>query len=471
MPAGVVLDTTSFELYEAVVGKTVSTLGDNNASTTTITGSNLINNCTLSFGKTTDADSKVHSLFRLDLNFGHTAWGSGANSKSYVLKYKVIVTDPTITSIKNDVNLVNSEYASQKSESTNSYAANSRRISGLASGYGSIKFRKVDASDATHGVPGAVFEIENAYGQKSQATSDSNGNVNFTMLVPGGVYTIREISAAPGYVDEALTVVSGLRIGNSGSANVTVTNGVPVGYTNYKRAITLTNTIPNTAQPWIVSFTKQDQYGRGVGGAEFALYLAGADDTVDTNILQTATSNSLGVVQFDLSPATLQNKEYKFKEIAAPASIDFDPLTAPLYYFTFHNGTLSKNGIYDNASLSGDKVTIIVNQSKVPPAKPSTSNSPEDSDTSEGNTNSHDSDTPAAAKVKVSPSPSPMLGTQIDGENGQSGDGSVNGNNRLPKTGGFFGTISLIILGIVLVALGVYLQFGKFDKKKRKRSR
>ena len=469
LPAGIDLDTTSFELYEATVGNSVSTLGNTNTSTTEQTGSNLISNCTLGFGTVTGADSKPHTTFRLDLNFNHASWGSGASSKSYILKYKMIITDPTITSVINSVKLADTEYASQDTTSTNSYSADSRRISGLASSYGSITFTKVDATNTAHGVPGAVFEIENAYGQKSQATSDTSGIVRFTMLVPGGVYTIREISAAPGYVDEALTVVSGLHVGSSGTANVTVTNGVPVGYTNYKRAITLTNPVLNTAQPWVVSFTKQDQYGRGVVGAEFALYLASADDTIDANILQTATSNSLGVVQFDLSATTLQNKAYKFKEISAPSSITFDPATAPLYYFTFHNGTLSRNGIFDNSGLTGNKVTTITNQSNVPPPTPDKPNTPDEPGTPDGGTyDPEDPDTPTIVKMKASPSPTPATGTSIDDENGESGDDNgVNGKNRLPKTGGFFGTIFMVALGIAFISIGVYLRFGKLNKKKK----
>ena len=102
-----------------------------------------------------------------------------------------------------------------------------------------------------------IFEL---VGENSQKSTDINGNVTFTKLTPGKVYSFKEVKTVDGYyLDSTVYTFTADKYGNIDITNVTSTEtGYPVV------------TIENTKTEFKI--VKLDELDRPLKGAEFDLY-------------------------------------------------------------------------------------------------------------------------------------------------------------------------------------------------------
>lgn len=475
LPYGLSLDTSSFALYETDVKNTRGENGttenntinaDTRALVNTSDGTqNLLSNGTLTFEKVTKIVGGKNvqvTQFKYVFHFEKSVWGSdavaraAAKKKTYVLKYKGLVTDVTQTTFTNQVEVENIGYSSMSDHTDSSYYYGNGSIYAMAGNtYGRITITKVNSANPAETLNGAEFMVEQldsvgntlqAIHLKTSGSGSGAGKAIFRYLIPGATYRITEVSAPLGFSSVGLPkVIDTVTLGNA---------------TELSRYYSLT--VSNDPGSYQVSFAKLDQYGRVVQGAEFAVYNATDDDTDPSKIIDQTTSDASGRVTFALQSTTKKN--YKLKELSAPAGYTFDAATAPLYYFSIdEHGNFS--GLYtgfDAATsiLSGTLVTSVINQSENPPVDPPKPNNPSDSNTpSDPGTPSEPYD-PDVNIVWESDKPKPTTYSPEALSAWQEAyDEWLRGvlGEKLPKTGGFVGSALLFMLGASMVGGGVYL--------------
>ena len=171
-----------------------------------------------------------------------------------------------------------------------------------AIGKGSIKIKKVDASDRSILLSGVVFDLFNKDGFVVTGTTDANGEIIFTDL-SYDLYKIKEKVADPDYVL------------NSSEIEIDL-DGLGVNGFNIEKEIT------NIKKDHSVKLTKYNQNSTlRLKGAVFELYKY--SDGVYTKVIDVTTNDSGEIYLADLTPA-----KYKFVEITPPAGylLDTNPI-------------------------------------------------------------------------------------------------------------------------------------------------
>ncbi|WP_160669782.1 SpaA isopeptide-forming pilin-related protein [Clostridium sp. C8-1-8] len=313
---GLSLNTDTVELYEATV----------NANGTLTAGAKV---------PLTGANVKYDPTTR---EFGFT-FPDNAAYKPYILKF---TTD--VSAAGNYSNTV--EFKSTDTDQTSStnqngvwYASGSAWGTGVS---GSINVVKVDANDTSKKLSGAVFQLIDQYGnvKATSAPTGPDGTALFKALKYDVNYTLKEITPPTGYTlnDEAHT----FQVHDA-------TGQRDIAYS-----------FKDTKIKGNIQFTKNGEDGKGLLGAEFALY---QNDGV-TPILDsdgkgiTAVSDKDGKVQF----TNIDYGTYKIKETKSPNgyTLSTDILTAT-FSGDYQNTvvTVNPNSISNIRIRGGIKITKV----------------------------------------------------------------------------------------------------------------
>lgn len=185
---------------------------------------------------------------------------------------------------------------------------------------GSVSFTKVDENGSA--LPGAEFTLYDADGRRvgTPQVSDQNGVVTFNAVPYKDGYTIKETKAPADYrlLDEPITDVK-----------------------LHAPSVTL-DQVENTRMTGAVTFTKVDEKGRPLAGAEFTLF-----DAAGRQVGSPQVSGQDGVVTFSNVP---YKDGYVIKETKAPA--DYAAITAPMTNVNLHQPTLTLSDV-NNTRLTG----------------------------------------------------------------------------------------------------------------------
>ena len=450
MDTGLSIVPDSFAVYETTAenSTSVSSNQDYGKVKDKTSGTDLKSNGTLTIG-TEEGTGK--SVFSYSFNFNNNRWGSDANKKTYVIRYQVLFSSGTSATYNNNVRISSSGYESQQTNAHRVYAYNAARINGLASSYGTIRVTKQTSETGHQAFAGATFTLTDSYGQVRTAVTAANGIATFALLPGGSSYTIRETKAPAGFADTGLPKVIAENV------TINVANNVTRSFTYDPSADSLSGTLTpligsvtaaqtysfavrNKPALFTVNFMKKDQYGRTVQGAEFKVY--DETDAACSTVLAEGTSDANGVVSLNMSSRGAGN--YKCKETKAPAGITFDAAGAPEYFFKIDvHGNI--DGLYENAGYTGDVIKTIINNSSIPPATTASGTGKPNHQATAG-----DNSEQSAAQNTAALHSSKALGARMSAK-------APDGTEKLPKTGGFVGSMLLFMAGACMARTGIYL--------------
>ncbi len=260
---GLALDTSSMELYSVTV----------NADNTVTKDANVA----LSSGN-------------VSYNFSTrllTVYLPSPTSAAYQLKFRTYVTDKYQSPFGNTVTFDADSISAVGYTIPNEVAVSFVGSGGAATGtLGSMTVLKVDSTDNTVLLEGAVFNLVDQFGIViDQQTTDINGEAFFDRLRLDVNYTLYEITPPSGYT-----------IGTLGSSGYTFSIASDDA-TGFNKTVTFENPPESTSTTGSITLTKQTDSGTALAGAEFSLYAS--SDTTHTTVLATATSDASGVVLFE----------------------------------------------------------------------------------------------------------------------------------------------------------------------------
>ena len=172
---------------------------------------------------------------------------------------------------------------------------------------GQFKIIKSNESDKSK-LPGATFELTDANNKTIYRTSDNNGELSFTNLVPGS-YTLKETKAPKDFIksEKRWTVT----VYSDGSVRITQIGilGSDESYFGNNENIII---MPVSNKPSGAKFRvyKKDSDGKPLSGAKFVI-----KNKEGTEVIKSGESNANGVVEFkNLTPGT-----YTIEESEPPA--------------------------------------------------------------------------------------------------------------------------------------------------------
>ena len=170
---------------------------------------------------------------------------------------------------------------------------------------GNFSIKKLDQTDNTKVLKGAVFTLTSKDGKVINRSTDENGVINFTELPPG-FYTLVESKAPQGYAksDSTWTVV----VSSDGNVRITEKGITGSGESHYGKQILINVTNKPVGGEFVVY--KKDSNGKALPGAKFTITKQG-----DNNPLETKISDANGVVKFSNN---LTEGTYIIEEIEAP---------------------------------------------------------------------------------------------------------------------------------------------------------
>lgn len=216
----------------------------------------------------------------------------------------------------------------------------------------SLTVTKVDKTEHSQTLPGAVLELYNKYGLADTKTTDENGKAVFENLSKELDYEIREKKAPEGY----LLLESPAEIKKGTDASVAVT-------------------IENEKAREKFSFTKMGECADGavlraepLQGAEFTLYKQNADGTAGAETTYKAESGSGGRVDFNDVPYG----KYIIKETKAPKGYQISQEKVKVTFTQVQDGTVkvvmegdgdfkSQSRIWNNKLVRAD-VTVKIDR-------------------------------------------------------------------------------------------------------------
>ena len=170
---------------------------------------------------------------------------------------------------------------------------------------GNFSIKKLDQTDNTKILKGAVFTLTSSDGKVINRSTDKDGLINFTELPPG-FYTLVESKAPQGYAksDSTWTVV----VSSDGNVRITEKGITGSGETHYGKQILINVTNKPVGEEFVVY--KRDSNGKALTGAKFTITKQG-----DATPLDTVTSDANGIVKFKKN---LTEGTYIIEEIDAP---------------------------------------------------------------------------------------------------------------------------------------------------------
>ena len=170
---------------------------------------------------------------------------------------------------------------------------------------GNFSIKKLDQTDNTKVLKGAVFTLTSNDGKVINRSTDENGVINFTELPPG-FYTLVESKAPQGYAksDSTWTVI----VSSDGNVRITEKGITGSGESHYGKQILINVTNKPVGEEFVVY--KKDSKGKALPGAKFTITKQG-----DTAPLETKTSDANGIVKFSNN---LTEGTYIIEEIETP---------------------------------------------------------------------------------------------------------------------------------------------------------
>ena len=170
---------------------------------------------------------------------------------------------------------------------------------------GNFSIKKLDQTDNTKVLKGAVFTLTSNDGKVINRSTDENGVINFTELPPG-FYTLVESKAPQGYAksDSTWTVI----VSSDGNVRITEKGITGSGESHYGKQILINVTNKPVREEFVVY--KKDSKGKALPGAKFTITKQG-----DTAPLETKPSDANGIVKFSNN---LTEGTYIIEEIEAP---------------------------------------------------------------------------------------------------------------------------------------------------------
>ena len=170
---------------------------------------------------------------------------------------------------------------------------------------GNFSIKKLDQTDNTKVLKGAVFTLTSNDGKVINRSTDENGVINFTELPPG-FYTLVESKAPQGYAksDSTWTVI----VSSDGNVRITEKGITGSGESHYGKQILINVTNKPVGEEFVVY--KKDSKGKALPGAKFTITKQG-----DTAPLETKTSDANGIVKFSNK---LTEGTYIIEEIEPP---------------------------------------------------------------------------------------------------------------------------------------------------------
>ncbi len=302
---GLALDTSSVKLYHATVNP-----GDGSL----VQGAEIL-------GLTSDNVS-----YDIDTRLFEFAIPSPV-SGGYILTFSTDVTDKSQSPFVNTASFNGSGQPNTGEEAPINVAWAGSGSSGTGD-VGSMEVIKVDAEDNSILLQGAVFELEDKYGNiVKRVTSDASGSALFDRLRFDVNYIVHEVTAPTGYTlsseDYLFQIDSALSNKN------------------------LTYQYENDRIYGIIEFSKLDEDSNPLQGAIFTLYNS------DSNPIATATSDAAGLVQF----TSVQYGIYTIRETSAPEGylLSSDVLTAVITTYgetvTPNQSSVTNNHIRGNVQV------------------------------------------------------------------------------------------------------------------------
>lgn len=471
---GITLNPSSFKLYKAYTNED-GVIVTKDSQTPIWSGSNTGEGNKygiLTVGTYTDASDRICSKFSYNFDFVKSVgWSATANTWTYMLEYEATVDnlEAVNETYSNSVGTGTVGFTGFDASCEIEYSYNSANISSYTEGYGKITVTKQDMNTNAP-LDGAVFTLTDASGQSKSATTNTSGIATFYMLIPGNKYTLKETTSPIGHLPVpagGLLIAENIEITTTGTNNYTYTPtaGSTVGTLEpaLSEGKNHTFVVYNHAAPFTISFAKRDQYGRAVVGATFGVYYVTDDEDAKQLLDPIATSDNRGNVLLDLSELSITTRTvFKIRELSAPAGINFDPETAPYYYFSIDQyGTASP--IYTNNDLAGTAVSVIRNKSTTaPPTTPLTPADPATPGTPSENTtnNNHSSNTSTTPTIVVKANDPAAIAQAALLQS------ALLAHRALPKTGGMIGSIILFVFGGLLTGCGIYLNPRSKGKRK-----
>ncbi len=248
------------------------------------------------FDKTFTVDGSGATTY----SFSYT--GSSAISEQLNITYRVIINESELVNgsnaLQNNVNFSGAYSQQGTTTETSTTTTTVVTSSGTGSGTarGTITIEKVDKYNTDFKIEGAQFQLEKNGWLYPVQTTDSNGIVTFNNMLPG-VYTLREIAPANGYVLDSSTTT--------------------IDTTNHVNA---TEQVVNSPDLRIV-ISKTDEKNNSLDGATFALYEA--PYAVGSQPVQTGVTGAAGTAG-QLEFKNLENKAYVVIETVAPNGYQLD---------------------------------------------------------------------------------------------------------------------------------------------------
>ncbi|MEW4371291.1 collagen binding domain-containing protein [Paenibacillus kandeliae] len=143
-------------------------------------------------------------------------------SSAYILEYSTLINANDREKLSNNVQFSGNGITTGTVDTTKEIVVRTSSASGTGSGVvGNLIVHKVDASDDTVSLAGAVFTLQDAAGNRPAITktTDSQGRILFTRLLYGK-YNLQEIQAPNGYVADATIYPITISSANQQSGNV-----------------------------------------------------------------------------------------------------------------------------------------------------------------------------------------------------------------------------------------------------------
>ena len=208
-----------------------------------------------------------------------------------------------------------------------------------------IQITKTDGRDIYRGLPGAVFDIKDAYGKTVDTLTTGSTGIAISGLLPMGTYTLTEVTAPTGFVLDTSPISVDIDDSRTDLVSIALEN-----------------------DPVSVTLTKSDsETGKALSGALFSV-------SGETRISSSYETNAQGEINLYELPAG----DYTFEEVTAPEGYQ---LSFDTFEFTVHEDghitgtteiqnpptkvTLTKYDLVNDIPLEGAKISVQDEQGQI----------------------------------------------------------------------------------------------------------
>jgi len=320
---------------------------------------------------------------------------------------------------------------------------------GFLGGYKYVKLTKQETGNADILLKGAVFTLyqqdaDGTWINRGNRTTDASGTIYFIFKGNNtNKYKVVETQAPAGYTLNEGSNEYELKM----PSNVGKSNAYQIVVENKKESIL---------------FTKVDKNGNPLRGASFALYQV--DGEGNETQINTMTSLRDGVIHFTADPG-----KYHIRELTAPAGYLLSNVV--LEVVIAEDGIVNGPYVYSadsNTQTTSEVVTAVINY-RIPGGGGGSEEGGGGGGTTTYTSSGGGGTTTTTTTTTTTPTGQVLGASRTPGvitipEEATPLAPGVLGTDRLPKTGGFWGTGIIYILGAIFIFTGVVLFF--YDKKK-----